>query len=117
MVEGVVRRGVINAAVLFAVAMSTAEFSPVRAQQTSSAAIPNGTPLAFGMDAQQASLALGTTLNYVSGRPGDEIYLALSNVKGGALSDRSDGLYLQFRRGRLQGWKGDWNAVRPCCNR
>jgi len=43
-------------------------------------------------------------------------YLALPNVKGSALSDRRDGLYLQFRHGKLAGWKGDWGTKRPCCN-
>ena len=74
---------------------------------------PNRTPLAFGMNAEQASSALGVPLNYVRGRPGNELYLALSNVKGMTLSYRSDGLYLQFRRGRLTGWKGDWGTIRP----
>jgi hypothetical protein len=44
------------------------------------------------------------------------MYLARSNVKGSALANRNDGLYLQFRRGRLEGWKGDWGENRPCCN-
>jgi hypothetical protein len=74
---------------------------------------PNRIPLAFGMNAEQASSALGVPLNYVRGRPGDELYLALPNVKGMTLSFRSDGLYLQFRRGRLTGWKGDWGTIRP----
>ena len=83
---------------------------PAQAQQD------NNTPLTFGMNAQEASLALGATLIYVRGRPGNEMFLALPNVKGSALSDRRDGLYLQFRRGRLDGWKGDWGTSRPCCN-
>ena len=29
------------------------------------------------------------------------------------LANRSDGLYLQFGRGRLVGWKGDWGTIRP----
>jgi hypothetical protein len=74
---------------------------------------PNGSPLIFGMNAEQASQALGVSLNYVRGRPGDELYLAKPDVKGSALSSRSDGLYLQFRRGRLEGWKGDWGTMRP----
>ena len=76
----------------------------------------SNTPLTFGMNAQEASRALGTTLTYVRGRPGNEMFLALPNVKGSALSDRRDGFYLQFRRGRLEGWKGDWGTSRPCCN-
>jgi hypothetical protein len=74
---------------------------------------PNGVPLLFGMTADEASQALGVPLNYVRGRPGDELLLATSNVKGSALSRRSDGLYLQFRKGRLEGWKGDWGTIRP----
>jgi hypothetical protein len=87
-----------------------AALSPAQAQ------VANSTPLTFGMTADQASQALGVQLNYVRGRPGEEMYLALPNVKGSALSDRRDGLYLQFRRGKLSGWKGDWGSKRPCCN-
>jgi hypothetical protein len=90
--------------------------SPATAQQVITAAVANNTPLSFGMDADTVSQALGTTLIYVRGRPGDEMFLALPNVKGSALSDRKDGLYLQFRHGRLTGWKGDWGSNRPCCN-
>jgi hypothetical protein len=74
---------------------------------------PNRVPLSFGMNAEQASFALGVPLIYVRGRPGDELLLALPNVKGMTLASRSDGLYLQFRRGRLTGWKGDWGTIRP----
>ena len=73
----------------------------------------NGTPLAFGMDPDEASRALGTPLNYVSGSPGNEMFVALPNVAGSALSFRKDGLYLQFRKGKLMGWKGDWRTNRP----
>ncbi|HEY2106778.1 MAG TPA: hypothetical protein VGH29_13370 [Candidatus Binataceae bacterium] len=79
------------------------------------AQVANNTPLAFGMNVDEASAVLGTTLVYVRGRPGDEMFLALPNVKGSALSDRRDGLYLQFRHGKLEGWKGDWGTNRPCC--
>ena len=74
---------------------------------------PPNIPLAFGMTPEQATQALGVGLYYVRGRPGDELLLALPNVKGAALASRSDGLYLQFRRGRLTGWKGDWGTIRP----
>jgi hypothetical protein len=104
---------VFGAAAILAVAMASAMLSPARAQQGAPAAVPNNTPLSFGMDAEQASRALGTTLIYVRGRPGNEMYLALSNVKGSALANRKDGLYLQFRHGRLEGWKGDWGESRP----
>jgi hypothetical protein len=108
------RATVFSTAVLM-VTIAGAGFSPAGAQQGLTMA-PNNTPLAFGMNAGKASLALGTTLVYVRGLPGEETFLALPNVKGSALSDRRDGLYLQFRRGRLAGWKGDWGTGRPCCN-
>jgi hypothetical protein len=86
---------------------------PARAQQATSSTAPNSVPLVFGMNADQVSEALGVPLNYVRGRPGDELYLAVPNVKGAALANRSDGLYLQFRKRALTGWKGDWGTVRP----
>jgi hypothetical protein len=72
------------------------------------ATLSNNTPLAFGMDAGDVARALGTPLNYVSGRPGEEVYLAFRNVGGSGLFIRKDRLFLQFRKGRLAGWKGDW---------
>lgn len=81
--------------------------APALAQQT------EHTPLNFGMNVDQASQALGVPLNYVRGRSGNELFVALPNVKGSALATRSDGLYLQFRRGKLTGWKGDWGTIRP----
>jgi hypothetical protein len=94
------------------IAFAGVALSPAHAQQGIMAA-PNNLPLSFGMNPEQASYALGTRLIYVRGRPGDELLLALPNVRGAALSSRSDGLYLQFRKGRLAGWKGDWGTVRP----
>ena len=41
------------------------------------ATLSNITPLAFGMDAEETARALAARCNYVSGRPGNEIYLAL----------------------------------------
>ncbi|KZD25557.1 hypothetical protein [Tardiphaga robiniae] len=72
------------------------------------ATLSNATPLAFGMAASDAARTLGTPLTYVSGRPGDEIYLAIRTFGGSGFFDRRDRLYLQFRKGRLTGWKGDW---------
>jgi hypothetical protein len=95
-----------------AVTLMLAIAGHARAQQAV-IADPNRIPLTFGMNAEQASFALGVPLNYVRGRPGDELFLALPNVKGMTLSYRSDGLYLQFRRGKLTGWKGDWGTIRP----
>ena len=72
------------------------------------ATLSNNTPLVFGMGAEEASAALGVPLNYIRGRPGDEIFLAFRNVGGNELFFKKDRLYLQFRKGRLAGWKGDW---------
>ena len=72
------------------------------------ATLSNNTPLAFGMDQQQAANALGTPLTFIRGRPGDEIYLAFRDIGGSGFFNRKDRLYLQFRRGRLTAWKGDW---------
>jgi hypothetical protein len=85
---------------------------PTHAQLVVTTTPPN-IPLMFGMTPEQASGALGVPLQYVAGPPGNEMLLALPNVKGTTLAKRSDGLYLQFRHGRLSGWKGDWGTIRP----
>jgi hypothetical protein len=97
-------------AVLIALALLT--LSPARAQMFGTPTPPN-IPIAFGMTPEQVAAALGVGLLYVRGRPGDELLLAVPNVKGATLAKRSDGLYLQFRHGRLSGWKGDWGTIRP----
>ena len=111
--SGGLSRRAFNATVAV-LALAGVALTPALAQQAGALAPPpNGVPLTFGMDADQAAAAMGVPLSYVRGRPGDEMLLALPNVKGSALSSRSDGLYLQFRRGRLTGWKGDWGTIRP----
>ena len=72
------------------------------------ATLSNTTPLVFGMGEEDAARALGTPLTYISGRPGDEIYLTFRSLGGTGFFNRQDRLYLQFRKGRLTGWKGDW---------
>lgn len=69
----------------------------------------NHVPLSFGMSPAEAADALRSVLTYVRGRRGNEIYLAVSNIGGSLFFQRHDYLYLQFRHGRLTGWKGDWN--------
>jgi hypothetical protein len=70
--------------------------------------LSNTTPLAFGMDAEQTARALGQPLQYVRGRPGNEIYLALRDIGGSGLIPYRHRLFLQFRHGRLAGWKADY---------
>ncbi len=85
------------------------EFAPPRGGRLPfTATLSNNTPLAFGMDVEETARALGQPLQYVSGRPGSEIYLALRNTGGSGLINHHHRLFLQFRHGRLAGWKGDW---------
>jgi hypothetical protein len=98
---------------IFAAAMLLGIVVPAQAQPAPVDApftetLSNATPLAFGMAADTAARALGTPLSYISGRPGNEIYLAIRTVGGSGFFDRRDRLFLQFRAGRLTGWKGDW---------
>jgi hypothetical protein len=94
------------------VALTCLSLAPARAQRWGTPTPPN-IPLAFGMTPDQVAQALGVDLLYVRGRPGEELLVALPNVKGATLAYRSDALYLQFRHGRLSGWKGDWGTIRP----
>ena len=96
------------AAGLVALAPAHAQNLPPWSEAPFTATLSNNTPLAFGMQADDAARALGAPLTYVSGRPGNEIYLAIRDVGGMLLFDRRDRLFLQFRKGRLTGWKGDW---------
>ena len=41
-------------------------------------------------------------------RPGEEVFLTFRDLGGSGLFPHHDRLYLQFRKGRLAGWKGDW---------
>ena len=102
---------------LWLLAASLAFPGPASAQQSGarpvstlpfSATLSNNTPLAFGMNVEDVSRALGEPLSHVSGRHGDEIYLAIRNIGGSGLFNHHHRLFLQFRKGRLTGWKGDW---------
>ena len=99
------------------VGLSAAWIGPGHAQQAAggpshappfTATLSNNIPLAFGIDEATATGALGAPLNYIRGRPGDEVLLAFRSYGGSGFFNRKDRLYLQFRRGRLAGWKGDW---------
>ena len=105
--------GLAGFAIMTASAVATATqaqglqpFATSRAPFT--ATLSNNTPLFFGMGADDAARALQAPLTYVRGRPGDEVFLAFRDVGGSGFFPRKDRLYLQFRHGRLTGWKGDW---------
>ncbi|PAY10314.1 hypothetical protein CK489_07225 [Bradyrhizobium sp. UFLA03-84] len=78
------------------------------ATPTFTATLSNNTPLAFGMGVADAQRALGTPFTYVSGRPGNEIFLTFRDLGGSGLFPHHDRLFLQFRKHRLTGWKADW---------
>lgn len=72
---------------------------------------PNTAPLEFGMTPAAASVALGVPLVPVAGRPGTEIFFASLPAGTPGILNHVDGLlYLQFRRGKLTGWKKDWHV-------
>jgi hypothetical protein len=73
----------------------------------------NVLPLVFGMTSEQAELALGRPLTYLSGRGGSKIYVATGLEAIPGFYPVDTGLALQFRRGRLTGWKQDWQLRRP----
>lgn len=91
------------AAAAFACSTAGAQ-PPQRAPFTQT--LSNNIPLAFGMSADEASGALGVPLDYVSGTPGNGILAAVRPAP--VYIDRGARLFLQFRHGRLTGWKGDW---------
>jgi hypothetical protein len=93
----------IIAAVASTVAPALAE-PPVRVPFVQS--LSNNVPLTFGMSADEASAALGVPLAYVSGKPGNEMLAAVRPSP--IYINRGAQLFLQFRQGRLSGWKGDW---------
>ncbi|MDR3469963.1 MAG: hypothetical protein P4M07_28895 [Xanthobacteraceae bacterium] len=71
--------------------------------------VPSRPPLAFGMSPDDVAAALQTSLVYVSGSRGNEIFVA--TLPGEALFPRGDRLFVKFRKGQLSGWKGDWTIA------
>jgi hypothetical protein len=85
---------------------------PAHAQDQSprlpfTATLSNNVPLVYGMTVEEAATALNAPLKYIRGKPGDEVFAAPRFASAGYF-DRRDQLFLQFRQGRLTGWKGDW---------
>src|SRR5438045_8602834 len=84
---------------------------PATAQQSAANTMPrnpsftatlsNTTPLVFGMDVKGVSRALGQPLSYISGRAGDEIYLAFRNNGGRGLLNHDDRQSMQLRKCRF----------------
>jgi hypothetical protein len=68
--------------------------------------------LAFGMTKDEVAAVLGAPLSYLSGRPGAEVFIVQQSANIPWYFPSQERLYLQFRRGRLTGWKGDWRIQR-----
>jgi hypothetical protein len=69
----------------------------------------NAVPLAFGMTPEAAAVALEVPLARVTGRRGSEVYYAEWTTLTTGLYARDRHLWLQFRNGRLTGWRNDWD--------
>lgn len=91
-----------------AIGQATAQGTTLDGRPPFTATLSNHVPLMFGMDVPGVSAALRQPLQYVSGPPGEEIYLALRNQGGSGLINHHDRLFLKFRNGRLAGWKEDY---------
>ena len=68
--------------------------------------------LHFGMTADEVASVYGPNMTFVLNRRDSEIYVvqrpaAIPGVYPPFVSER---LYLQFRKGRLTGWKNEWDA-------
>lgn len=95
------------AALLFALSLLPASAGELRSRAPFLATLSNNTPLVFGMTPDDASAALGAPLQYVRGKPGNEMFIVPRPNPG--LFNREVRLFLQFRHNRLAGWKGDWS--------
>jgi hypothetical protein len=73
----------------------------------------NTAPLVFGMTPNQAAAALGIPLIARSETRGSGLYYAFGNEGIPGFYPTDTVLALQFRRGRLTGWKQDWRLRRP----
>jgi hypothetical protein len=72
----------------------------------------NTAPLAFGMTPEEVQLALGVPLVLYATRGTSELYLAYGSAGVPGFYPVGAALALQFRRGRLTGWKKDWQLSR-----
>ncbi len=66
----------------------------------------------FGMTTEEAAAVFGPSMTYVTGRRHAEIYVVQgpAPIPGVYPPHVEERLYLQFREGRLTGWKNEWEA-------
>jgi hypothetical protein len=71
----------------------------------------NTLPLVYGMTPAEASAALGLPLTYYTGGRGNEMFYAIDDARIPGFYRTEFGIALQFRHGRLTGWKKDWRLL------
>ncbi|HWL06366.1 MAG TPA: hypothetical protein VNQ99_15765 [Xanthobacteraceae bacterium] len=72
----------------------------------------NIAPLAFGLTEAETAAALGAPLVLVAGQPGRTAEYRVDRGAGiGPLSPAVTRVSLQFRNGRLTGWKRQWQRT------
>jgi len=108
MIKHLAASALLIAAIVFSIPEARAQGATLDGRPPFYARLSNIRPLVFGMDVEQVSAALKQPLHYVSGPPGNEIYLALRNLGGSGLINHHHRLFLQFRNGGLAGWKEDY---------
>ena len=69
-------------------------------------------PLVFGMTKDQVARLVDAPLIYLSGARGSERYLVERRATVPGFYPVDTRIVLQFRRGRLTGWRRDWQ-MRP----
>ena len=62
------------------------------------------------MTPDQAAAALQSSLVYVRGRPGSEVFVTVRDAGVPGFYPVDTRIFLQFRRGGLTGWKKDWRV-------
>ena len=83
----------------------------VSAAQAGSGAFYND-PLVFGMSREDVEQVVQAPLIYLSGPRGSERYLIQRPASVPGIYPVDTRIVLQFRRGRLTGWRRDWQ-MRP----
>jgi len=66
----------------------------------------------FGMTTEEAAAVFGSYMTYVTHRRDGDFYLVRgpAPIPGVYPPSVEERLYLQFRQGRLTGWKNEWEA-------
>jgi hypothetical protein len=71
----------------------------------------NTVPLQFGMTPEAVSAALHAPLVYAGGREGSEVFYVDRKTAIPSVDTYDRQIWLQFRHGRLTGWRNDYRQV------